>query len=618
MAECEDCSSSPRGGSRSGSTCSPASSSHSGELQRMVERGLRSPGSRRTRRSSRRRSPAAATTTRRSASSSARPTTRARSSSRSRSRTCATPCDVLRPVWERTNGLDGYVSLEVDPGLAFDTRRDLEQAVDLHGRGRAATTSTSRSRRPPRACPRSRTASRSGISINVTLIFSLERYREVVAAYLRGLGAAQLERRRPSKVTSVASFFVSPRRHRGRRAARGARQRRAAGQARDREREARLQALPGGVQRRRSGRPRRARARRAAAALGVDLDEEPRVPRRDVRRGADRPRHRQHDAARDVAGVRGPRRGARRHGARGRRRRRSAARPSSPRPASTTTRSSRTLEAEGVQKFADSFDELIAGIEAQRGELAAHVTTERRELVARIWSRDPTVWTGTRRGALARLARRAVAHARRRRAVPAPRARTSSATPRRSCCSAWAARRSRRRCCRTPSASRRFHVLDTTHPGAIRAARGGARPRAHALRLARRSRARRSRRARTPTTSGSSRRRGEQWAAITDPGSALAALAREREFAAVFPGEPTIGGRYSALSPFGLVPGGAARRRPRAAARPGASRWPTPAASTTATRASSSASRSARAGSDGPRQGLPARTPAASASGSSS
>ena len=52
------------------------------------------------------------------------------------------------------------------------------------------------------------------------------------------------------------------------------------------------------------------------------------------------------------------------------------------------------LEAEGVQKFADAFDELIEGIEARRGELAAHVTTERRELVARIWSRDPTVWTG--------------------------------------------------------------------------------------------------------------------------------------------------------------------------------------------------------------------------------
>src|SRR5581483_9920880 len=43
-------------------------------------------------------------------------------------------CDVLRPVWERTNGLDGYVSLEVDPGLASDTQATFEQAVELHER----------------------------------------------------------------------------------------------------------------------------------------------------------------------------------------------------------------------------------------------------------------------------------------------------------------------------------------------------------------------------------------------------------------------------------------------------------------------------------------------------
>ena len=71
-----------------------------------------------------------------------------------------------------------------------------------------------------------------------------------------------------------------------------------------------------------------------------------------------------------------------------------------------------TLEVEGVQKFADAFDELIEGIAAQAGRAGGHLTTERRELVARIWSRDPTVWTGTDEAPLARLARRAVAHAR--------------------------------------------------------------------------------------------------------------------------------------------------------------------------------------------------------------
>ena len=79
----------------------------------------------------------------------------------------------------------------------------------------------------------------------------------------------------------------------------------------------------------------------------------------------------------------------------------------------------------------------------------------------------------------------------------------------------------------------------------------------------RRSRARRSRRARTPTTSGSSRRAASSGSRSPTPARRSQQLAHERKFAAVFPGEPTIGGRYSALSPFGLVPGGADRRRRR-------------------------------------------------------
>jgi hypothetical protein len=98
-----------------------------------------------------------------------------------------------------------------------------------------------------------------------------------------------------------------------------------------------------------------------------------------------------------------------------------------------------------------------------------------------------------------------------------------------------------------------FHVLDTTHPQAIRdlertldisrtlfitASKSGStlETRSHTDYFWERS----------PS--------GDNWVAITDPGSALEDLAREREFAAVFPGEPTIGGRYSALSAFGIVP----------------------------------------------------------------
>ena len=98
-----------------------------------------------------------------------------------------------------------------------------------------------------------------------------------------------------------------------------------------------------------------------------------------------------------------------------------------------------------------------------------------------------------------------------------------------------------------------FHVLDTTHPQAIRGL-GEQLDLEHTLFV-------------SASKSGSTLEtrshtdyfwrlapRGEQWVAITDPGSELAALAQERKFAAVFVGEPTIGGRYSALSPFGLVP----------------------------------------------------------------
>jgi hypothetical protein len=102
-------------------------------------------------------------------------------------------------------------------------------------------------------------------------------------------------------------------------------------------------------------------------------------------------------------------------------------------------------------------------------------------------------------------------------------------------------------------AGERFHVLDTTHPGAIRrleseldlgrtlfiaASKSGStlETRSHADYFWKRA------------------PRGAQWVAITDPGSDLDRLAREREFRATFPGEPTIGGRYSALSAFGMVP----------------------------------------------------------------
>jgi len=95
-----------------------------------------------------------------------------------------------------------------------------------------------------------------------------------------------------------------------------------------------------------------------------------------------------------------------------------------------------------------------------------------------------------------------------------------------------------------------FHVLDTTHPQAIRDLES----RIDVARTLFVSASKSGSTLETRSHTDYFQQKGGVWAAITDPGSELEALARERGFDAVFPGEPTIGGRYSALSPFGIVP----------------------------------------------------------------
>ena len=117
-------------------------------------------------------------------------------------------CDVLRPQWEASDGVDGRVSIEVDPRLAQDTDKTAQQAIELWKivdrpnllikipatkAGLPAITSTLA----------------EGISVNVTLIFSVERHREVMDAYLAGIEAAKKAGHDVSKIHSVASFFVS-------------------------------------------------------------------------------------------------------------------------------------------------------------------------------------------------------------------------------------------------------------------------------------------------------------------------------------------------------------------------------------------------------------------------
>jgi len=180
------------------------------------------------------------------------------------------------------------------------------------------------------------------------------------------------------------------------------------------------------------------------------------------------------------------------------------------------------------------------------------VTTERRELVERIWARDPTVWTAKdearwlgwldeparRRDDIDLLLTLADAVQGQVDDVVLLGMGGSSLAP---------------EVLRRAFGGERMRVLDTTHPRAIRALAAG-------LNLRRTLFVASSKSGTTLETRSHAdyfwklAPRGEQWVAVTDPGSELESLARKRGFRAIFPGEPTIGGRYSALSPFGLVP----------------------------------------------------------------
>lgn len=123
-------------------------------------------------------------------------------------RDVAQACAIFRPAYEASGGRDGRVSIEVEPGLAHDAQATIEQAEQLWAKvgepnamikipataeGLEAITATIA----------------SGISVNVTLIFSLDRHRAVIDAYLAGLEQARAAGHDLAGIHSVASFFVS-------------------------------------------------------------------------------------------------------------------------------------------------------------------------------------------------------------------------------------------------------------------------------------------------------------------------------------------------------------------------------------------------------------------------
>ncbi|WHZ14633.1 MAG: Transaldolase [Nitrospira sp.] len=116
--------------------------------------------------------------------------------------------DVFRPVYDETDGKDGYVSLEVSPHLAHDTKGTVEEARRLW-KALARPNVFIKVPATSEGLPAIQELISEGINVNVTLLFGLPRYRQVAEAYLAGL-AARAARGKPLKpVASVASFFVS-------------------------------------------------------------------------------------------------------------------------------------------------------------------------------------------------------------------------------------------------------------------------------------------------------------------------------------------------------------------------------------------------------------------------
>lgn len=117
-------------------------------------------------------------------------------------------CDVLRPQYDASNHVDGRVSIEVDPSLAADTEATVAQALDLW---KTVDRPNLLIKIPATSAgiPAITRVIAEGVSVNVTLIFSVERYREVMDAYRSGLEGASDAGHELASIHSVASFFVS-------------------------------------------------------------------------------------------------------------------------------------------------------------------------------------------------------------------------------------------------------------------------------------------------------------------------------------------------------------------------------------------------------------------------
>ena len=117
-------------------------------------------------------------------------------------------CDIFRPVYEESGGLDGYISIEVPPNIADDTQKTIEEARRYY---REIDRPNVMIKIPgtPQGLPAVEQVIRDGINVNITLLFSVDSYIETAWAYIRGLEGRVADGQPINKLASVASFFLS-------------------------------------------------------------------------------------------------------------------------------------------------------------------------------------------------------------------------------------------------------------------------------------------------------------------------------------------------------------------------------------------------------------------------
>jgi len=498
--------------------------------------------------------------------------------------------DTFRPVYDKTKGKDGFVSIEVAPTLANNTRGTIRMAEDLRERCRRPNVMV-KIPATKEGLPAIFDQISKGHNINITLIFAVERYAEVVEAYLAGLEKLHKDGGDLSKVASVASFFVSRVDTKVDKILAEK-----AGQAEDPQKKRSLDQLLGKAAIANSkmayerykelfagprwDKLRKAGARSQRCLWASTSTKDPRYPdtyyveerigpdtvdtippatlaafreHGEVRRSLDENVDLARRQLKQLAGV-----------------------------GVSLDQVTHELEVEGVEAFSKSFESLLAALEKSAkdikagkgprqwfslGRLQPAVDTQIAKLQKddaprRLWAKDSTLWStdpAKRQEIHDRLGWLDVAD----KMLEKSDEFTALGKDGRDYSDVVLLGMGGSSLC--PDVLRntfgavkghpRLHVLDTTDPATILGVRSKIKIQSSLFIVASKSGET------TETLSHfayfweQAKRKGRQFAAITDPGSGLEKLAKEHEFRWIFPNPPDIGGRYSALSYFGLVPG---------------------------------------------------------------